>query len=80
MPLTPVHHWLHQWAVASQQQSRRNAMVAATIVAHIGSRNSPSPCRMPIAKVRMTLLQTSIASSWRERSVMPLPARRTPRW
>lgn len=30
MPLTPVRHWLHQWAVASQQQSRRNAMVAAT--------------------------------------------------
>jgi hypothetical protein len=30
MHLIPVHHWVHQWAVASQQRSRRNAMVAAT--------------------------------------------------
>jgi len=32
MHLPPVHHWVHRWAVASQQRSRRNAMVAATVL------------------------------------------------
>ncbi len=30
MHLSPVDRWVHQWAVSSQQRSRRNAMVAAT--------------------------------------------------
>ena len=32
MHLAPVDRWVHQWAVSSQQRSRRNAMVAATAI------------------------------------------------